>query len=87
METIWKYSLNKHNSVTHLTMPYNAIILCVQLQHGIPTLWALVDKDEEMTKVRHISIYGTGWELSDKVGMYIGTYQDEGFVWHVFEEC
>lgn len=47
-------------------------------------VWALVD--ESQTAVLHkFDIVGTGWDLEEVEGDYLGTVHDPaGFVWHVF---
>jgi hypothetical protein len=84
MRTIHKYKL--HTTRHEYDMPRNADILCVQVQHGVPCMWALVD-DEAEYEGRVIEVLGTGWEMSADMGRseYVGTYQtDGGLVWHVF---
>ena len=81
MKTIYKYPLNSHDCT--LQLPKGAEILTVQLQNGIPTLWALVNPTT-VTEERHICIVGTGWDVEDTM-KYITTYMDGYFVWHAFE--
>ena len=65
-------------------LPVSAKVLTVQVQHGTPCLWALVDEDADLTK-HSLTIVGTGHPVGS-VGEYIGTYQlDSGaLVFHVF---
>ena len=81
MKTVYKYELRSQDS--SISLPEEAEILTVQLQNGIPTLWALVDPENEL-ETRFISIVGTGWEVAETV-KYICTYMDGPFVWHAFE--
>ena len=81
MKTIYKYTLDSQDCTLHL--PKGAEILTIQLQNGIPTLWALVNP-MTVTEERHICIVGTGWQVEDNM-KYITTYMDGYFVWHVFE--
>ena len=81
MKTIYKYTLDSHDCT--LQLPKGAEFLTVQLQNGIPTLWALVNP-MTVTEERHICIVGTGWDVEDNM-KYITTYMDGYFVWHVFE--
>jgi hypothetical protein len=62
-------------------------ILCVQVQHGVPRIWARVSPDAPM-QTRHFRVAGTGHNLGSNVGRYIGTVQLEwgSLVLHVFEE-
>ncbi len=81
MKTINKYTLDSQDWT--LQLPKGAELLTVQLQNGIPTLWALVNP-MTVTEERHICIVGTGWDVEDNM-KYITTYMDGYFVWHVFE--
>lgn len=81
MKVVYKYELRPQNSI--MKLPKGAEILTVQLQYGIPTLWALVDPENELED-RLIDIIGTGWEVTDNI-KYICTYMDGPFVWHAFE--
>ena len=61
-------------------------ILTVQVQHGQPQLWALVDlADDAPTTAVQIVTLGTGHPV-ETVGKYLGTYQLNGgqLVLHVF---
>ena len=83
---IWKFAIG--STVPKISMPRGAEILTVQVQHGVPTIWALVDTDAPKVN-RLVRVYGTGWDLPKHVlgERYIGTWQqDDGLVWHLFEE-
>lgn len=83
MKSIWKFQLE--DGVTKIEAPI-VKFLTVQLQSGIPCVWAIVDTDRRAKKF-NVSLVGTGWEMEalnpDK---YIGTIQIGGFVWHYFWE-
>jgi hypothetical protein len=66
-------------------MPRNADILCVKVQDGTARVWAIVE-DDAKAEMRRVVVVGTGWPLPADMGRgeYIGTYQTDGFVWHVF---
>ncbi len=85
--TIWKFQLEIKDEQSIL-MPAGAEILTVQVQHGIPCVWALVLPSVPMEQ-REFRIYGTGHPVDDSEIFlsYIGTYQlQEGsLVFHVFE--
>lgn len=60
--------------------------LTVQVQHGAPHLWAMVDTEDALyTRIVLVTV-GTGHDLPDQPGSYLGTYQLDGgsFVGHVF---
>lgn len=85
MKTIWKYPLPTAGAPS-LYMPAGAQILSLQVQGGVPCLWALVDPSRTQ-ETRFFHIVGTGHELADNPGIYVGTFQVEGgeFVFHLFE--
>lgn len=84
MAVIWKFPL--HMIGGELLMPKRAKVLKVALQHGVLTLWVLVDPKETATQRRLFAVYGTGHEIDDTARMtYLDTVFDGSFVWHVFE--
>ena len=86
MNSIYKYPLSVIDSQV-VKLPRGASILCVQVQHDTPQLWALVDVDESHHDERTIRIADTGHPLASPTGHYLGTFQlhDGSFVGHVFE--
>lgn len=84
--TIWKYEL-KVTDHNRLELPKGANILCVQLQHGQPCLWAEVNSKEQEKEVRLIETFGTGHKLDSSPRKYISTYQlqNGSLVFHVYE--
>ncbi len=86
-KTIWKYPTPIKDLVEHL-MPQGAHVLCVQLQRGVPTMWAIVDP-EAPQETRRFRWFGTGHPLPDQPNMcYIDTIQieDGALVFHLFAE-
>jgi hypothetical protein len=88
MKTIYKYSIGVTDMQT-VEMPEGAEILTVQVQHGTPCLWAIVDPQRSQTKKRSIKMFGTGQPVNYEFHgcKYIGTVQMNGgqLVWHYFE--
>jgi len=86
VKRIFKYPLKTADQQV-LTMPRNAVPLCVQVQpHVGPCLWAMVE-DSEPTELRTVRIIGTGHPVPDAAKLYyVGTYQldDGALVFHVF---
>ena len=83
MKTIYKYPLKLDDEQT-IKLPAYSKPLTVQVQHGIVTLWALVD-DRNEAKEYHVRIHGTGNPATSADPKdYLGTVQLDGFVWHVF---
>ena len=66
-------------------MPFNAEVLAVQLQRGDLILWAKGCSADQVQLPRVFCVYGTGHPMFDVDQAYIGTVQDGGLVWHVFE--
>ncbi len=83
-KTIWKYELPMVD--TTISMPIGAEILAVQLQKKIVCMWALIDPGSEREN-RNFRIVGTGSKkkIELKKENYLGTVQQEIFVWHIFE--
>lgn len=87
MRVIWKFPLAVTDEVDIL-MPQGARVLCVDTQMEQPTIWAMVDPDQPMTR-RQFRIVGTGNPNAEMANWrYIGTIQQYlgGLVWHVFED-
>lgn len=83
--TIYKYRLHAFEQQV-IAMPSGASPLTVQVQGGVPHLWALVDPSQTAVDLVDIRMYGTG-RLFDVAGLnYIATYQLDGgaLVFHVF---
>lgn len=90
MATIWKFPIvpyDEHGMITArpvIDMPYGARILALQTQDGTPTLWALVDPRSPLAP-RTFLITFTGYTVPDDAGRYVGTWQSDLFVFHLFE--
>ena len=89
METIYKYKLEVTADQT-IEMPNGAEMLTVQVQAGIPCLWAKVNTENPVHKYK-FKTHGTGHPLDkDFNGLYIGTYQLYNgtlafHVWQIFD--
>ena len=86
MKRIWKYTVMT-DEFTH-QMPKGAEVLDVQVQSGVPHLWALVDDIAPMERRRFATV-GTGHPLPDEIsdGKHVGTFQLHGgaLVFHLFD--
>lgn len=83
---IWKYPLSP--GCTEISMPMDALLLAIQVQHGVAHVWALVNPSEPFTS-RKILTFGTGHPIPDDLSLvFIDTFQLEGgaFVFHAFEQ-
>lgn len=90
--TVWKFPLEL-DALQHVRMPLFARLLCVQLQYGRPTLWALVntwESADEPTPYMQVPVFlvGTGHPVPENAD-YLSTIQlDEGrLVLHVFHQA
>lgn len=87
MKTIYKYAVPPEDEYL-LPLPKGATILTVQIQHGVPVLWALVNPDEPALEVVRLRIYGTGHPMDEPDLTYIGTFQmlEGAIVFHIFRD-
>lgn len=86
MKTIYKYPLAVTDEQI-VDLPGQAVPLSVQVQHGTPCLWAMVDTDLRSEKLI-VRTFGSVHPLPSWAGEYAGTYQLDGgaLVFHVFFE-
>ena len=84
MRTIWKFAL-KTLDQQYIPMPVLSYPLSVQIQHGELVMWAVVEPDDIGAQMK-VLIVGTGHPMPAGAfaSNYIGTVQDGGLVWHVF---
>lgn len=78
--TIRKYPLEIQD-VQIIKMPEGAQIMTVQRQRSMPCLWAAVEPNKPEVEYKLLT-FGTGHP--NVTGRYIGTYQTNMFVFHVF---
>lgn len=87
MITIHKYTLEITDD-QQLALPKGSRVTGIAEQRGRLCLWAVVDTNQEPTKV-HIKIFGTGHPikpeyLTSTFWSFYGTVLVGKFVWHVF---
>lgn len=86
MTTIWKFPIDlSQGPRVAIDMPMDAKILTLQVQNGVPCLWALVDPSAPI-ETKPFVVVGTGHEKPIHATAYVGTWQDGPFVWHLFAE-
>ncbi len=87
MTRIFKYPFPPSARDT-LTIPRHFKPLSIQLQNGIPTLWALVDEySQEETYRLNVQMTGCYIEEDEDPGIYLGTVQVRpDYVEHYFYE-
>ena len=82
MRTIYKYPLSEGVEVSST---YE--IIRVGIQNLIPYVWILVDLDQigsGQTTLLRFHVMGTGWNNITDDMMYVGSYTEDEYVWHVF---
>ncbi len=84
MKSIWKFSLTIQDS-QKIKIPAGSKILSIQMQNGIPCIWALVNPDDSK-RDKTIRIYSTGRRVESHHGDFIGTFQTGPLVFHAFDE-
>lgn len=84
-DTIWKFQLWIMDE-QQISMPGIHKVLDFQIQNGNAVIWAAVDS-KSIKEPKTFRIVGTGnpFPQGDDLN-YIGTAQDDNFVWHLFEE-
>jgi len=89
MKTIWKQELIAGVGKQTFRLPHNSHILYLAMQDSVPCIWFLTDPESEPCDWTFTTV-GTGhyienYGLEDDLNLdYIGSYQFEGFVGHVF---
>lgn len=82
MKAIWKFPLNV-TDVQPISVPSGAKPLAVQVQNGVPCLWAMVDPHAKKATI-FVRTFRTGHDVQDDPGEHVGTYQIGALVFHVF---
>lgn len=87
MRTVWKFPLAIVNRQS-IKIPTTNEFLCVQMQRGIPCIWAKVDPYSIETFI-WVVIHETEHDVSDTEDMtYLGSFQtaDGNVIFHVWAE-
>jgi hypothetical protein len=86
MLTVWKFPIPIEGRQV-LSLPRESQLLSVQMQGGLPCLWALVDPDAPKEDRRFLWV-GTGHPIQEPDTLrHVGTVQLAGgsLVFHLFE--
>jgi hypothetical protein len=85
MQRVYKYPVRVAD-VFSVEIPRGAQLLDVQVQHGEPQLWALVNPDAAHER-RWFRLAGTGHDIREAVKGHVGSFQLQAgsLVFHVFE--
>ncbi len=85
MLTVWKFSVPADKDLFAVAMPAGARLLAVQVQTGVPCVWAAVDPKAQVVG-RRFRWAGTGHPVLE-ADRYVGTIQLYGgaLVFHLFD--
>ena len=83
MLTIYKYDISHP-----IEVPISAALLKVAMQDNCITAWYCIDTDDTKFTVDKFHCIGTGWDLENYPDIdYVDTlFDNEGFVWHIYQE-
>jgi hypothetical protein len=82
MRTVYKYMvMNFRGEHKRMLMPDYEVVH-VGAQEGNIYIWAIVDPDAPVS-LAFFQVVGTGHPVPK--GKHVGSVQDNGFVWHVFD--
>ena len=91
-KAIWKFPIEApgREQTTDIKMPAKTKILGVQNNPALPSegaIYAVVNSGAkpEAYVSRRFHVCGTGWALPEAKHIYVGSWQHEGFIWHVLE--
>ena len=90
MQTIWKYKMPAASTdpITFEIPGYKGTLATGLDSNNDVCIWVLADTSDYYKKVTYFCV-GTGWDLSDLRHItleHIGSVNQFGFIWHVFEE-
>ena len=82
-QAIWKFTLDTHTTEQRYQWPYVISILDIQMQDGVPVLWALVYPGTA-TRLYKVMRFLTGDSVYG-INTHLGTVQlEDGTVLHYF---
>ena len=81
---VYKYPLT-HEATPTIQIPSGYKILCFAYQADTPTVWALVNPDNDVEDVK-FRLFGTGHEIEESPNTleFIGTAMVGPYVFHLF---
>ena len=83
MRTVWKHEIFTKAEFT-INLPFGAKPLMIDVQNQQPYLWVEVDTEIESLIPRHFCVFGTGRGIPKRFDIYIGSWAEVPFVWHLY---
>lgn len=85
MRTIWKFEI--YPGPVSVNIPVGGTFLSVQTQGDCPVMWFEIPDDKAPTEARHFVSFGTGFNMGDFKGKYLGTFQLNmgALIFHLYE--
>jgi hypothetical protein len=80
---VWKFVIGVGTGEQRVQMPKGAKLLSIQLQDGVPAIWALCDPSSPSV-ARRIKAYGTGDDVAPSLP-FVATLQIGLAVLHYFD--
>lgn len=90
MKQIWKVGIPELNSLAgsaypfSVSMPRGAKLIHIGYQQSRPQMWFEVNPEAENVGHPFLSV-GTGHGVVPEGTEYVGTVQDGGMVWHIYQ--
>lgn len=84
MKTIHKQPIPSINSRVVLRLSTDAKFIHFDLQNRDMCVWVETPVIVKEYKTRTLAVFGTGFDVPDEA-VHIGTLQDRGYVWHLYE--
>lgn len=92
MNVIWRFPIDMQEAADNegrieLELPLNARILHLDVQERAPhqpSMWVLLDESRPAVQ-RTFELVGTGSSTEHTANWHVGSWQQAGYVWHLFE--
>lgn len=86
MMKIFKYPIEMQPEGFTRDLPWGANIMHVNLDpNGTPCFWAGFSCGQRDIRKRSFVVVGTGEEVDPARKVYVGSWKQDSFMWHLFE--
>ena len=84
MKTIYKFPIEMSEDF-EVEFDHMGVVVKAERIMGVPQMWVQVNTENSERKHR-FAVHGTGHPIADNE-MYIDTFFDGPYVWHLFKVC